>query len=296
MPATITDPTTGERFNLYSRGEVGLRPPRAVRPLLDTSEGAFHHHSVTPMFDTFSIWRGVQAYHMDANGWNDIAYSFGVTEDGHLLEGRGLFVAGGHTRGFNLRSHAICYVGNAQEHRPSNKALRASRAGFKWLEAITRNGMVRPHRQVSQTACPGSFNVDWLNAGMPPVGAPPVDQPAPPAGDPSVTLPVPHFRFYDFNGGQVLRPGSRGAAVSEVQWFHNLLWIGAPAMYVAIDGVYGPETEMAIIDDQSLWNLLAQPHQRIAVDGVFGPTTAVVYTFMLDAAVERGRIDRRYWS
>lgn len=60
--------------------------------------------------------RDIQRFHMDTKGWSDIAYSYCVDTDGKIYEGRGARVAGGHTKGDNTTSHAICLMGNFENH------------------------------------------------------------------------------------------------------------------------------------------------------------------------------------
>jgi hypothetical protein len=63
-----------------------------------------------------SMIRGIQAYHMDANGYCDIAYHFIVDRFGGIWEARAggmsLPVIGGHSGGFNTYSTSVALLGD----------------------------------------------------------------------------------------------------------------------------------------------------------------------------------------
>jgi N-acetylmuramoyl-L-alanine amidase len=62
-----------------------------------------------------AIVRGIEAYHVKANGWNDIGYNFLVDRYGQVFEGRygGMDrpVIGAHAQGFNTGSVGISLIG-----------------------------------------------------------------------------------------------------------------------------------------------------------------------------------------
>jgi hypothetical protein len=66
--------------------------------------------------DTPAILRGIQAYHMDALGYCDIAYNFLIDKYGQIFEGRdgGITnpIIGGHSGGFNTASVGVALVGD----------------------------------------------------------------------------------------------------------------------------------------------------------------------------------------
>ena len=63
-----------------------------------------------------AVLRSIQAYHQDAQGYNDIAYNFVVDRFGRIWEGRagGItnVVVGGHSQGFNTGTVGVVALGD----------------------------------------------------------------------------------------------------------------------------------------------------------------------------------------
>ena len=248
----LTDPNTGETFLYNTRAEWGARVPKARAGLSSTVNGVFMHHTVTAIAPADAIVRAVQNFHMDSRGWNDIAYSFLIdVVTGTIYEGRGIGIAGGHTRGYNSSSHAICWIANTDEVNPSMKAKRAWLAVLHTIEQQYGRGPRRGHQDVASTGCPGGFGYSWLKAGFPvndgttPAPAPePQPAPAPP-------------------GERVLRNGMSGDDVK--QWQTRLQGRG---YWIAADSVFGDLTEGI-----TRWFQEGRGFTGDDVDGVVGPMT-----------------------
>ena len=138
---------------IVSRAKLGLAPPKYKRELATDYNGWFWHWLGTAYPEHMTeeqMILSAQRYHMGTKGWSDIAYSFAVGRSGKTYELRGWDVAGGHTKGYNNTSHAIVFlIGDGQT--PTAAQFQAA-----WKLVAQRPGMVRSHRDVGQTACPGN--------------------------------------------------------------------------------------------------------------------------------------------
>jgi hypothetical protein len=144
-------------MNIVSRSEWGARPPKSVTGI-NRSEGIFVHYRgpggapTTPAGEAAAL-RQDQAFHMDTRRWQDIAYPWAVGQTGRIYQLRGWGVQGGHTEGWNSRSHAVLWIGG-QDATPSPAALTS----IQTVCAEHRRrygGWVRPHNSAAATSCPG---------------------------------------------------------------------------------------------------------------------------------------------
>lgn len=150
---------------IQSRAVWGALPPvRKHRITTPTPELWLHHTAGSGSDET--AMRQIQNFHMApppiGRGWSDIAYSFLIDNDPpdvDIFEGRGAGIAGGHTKGRNTVSHAICVIGNFTTHPPKDATLEAVIAlavhGFR--QGWWRAGFSGGHRDApgAATSCPG---------------------------------------------------------------------------------------------------------------------------------------------
>ena len=148
----------------------------------------FVHHTVNSNSYTkaqsASIVRGIELYHVKANGWNDIGYNFLVDKYGQIFEGRygGMTrpVVGAHAMGFNSGSVGIAVIGDDGSTSITPAARAALVALIAWrldlahvdpLSSVVRVSAGNPrypagravtlraisgHRDVYPTSCPGA--------------------------------------------------------------------------------------------------------------------------------------------
>lgn len=100
---------------------VRAKPLYAPKLLL----AVVHHTANTNNYtraQAAAIVRGIEVYHVQGNGWNDIGYNFLIDRYGTVYEGRGggmtRNVIGAHALGFNYGTVGIALVGDFQNATP----------------------------------------------------------------------------------------------------------------------------------------------------------------------------------
>ena len=139
-----------------------------------------------------AIVKGIQLYHVQGNGWNDIGYNFLVDRFGTIYEGRfggsERNVVGAHAQGFNTGSVGIALLGTYGSTAPSRAAQEAIAELVSWrldlahvdpTAALTfvsggsnrfPSGVpvllrgVSAHRDTGFTECPGNLLYALLNS------------------------------------------------------------------------------------------------------------------------------------
>ncbi|CAF0811694.1 unnamed protein product [Rotaria sp. Silwood1] len=149
--------------SIVTRSQWGARPAKSRTPMTTPVQYVVIHHTTggtcTTKSDCISKMKGFQNYHMDSNGWDDIGYSFLVGEDGNIYEGRGWTYAGAHTYGYNSKSIGISVIGDYSSRKPNAGAINAVKALIKCGVSrgyIRSNYLLRGHRDLDSTACPGN--------------------------------------------------------------------------------------------------------------------------------------------
>lgn len=104
--------------------------------------------------------RAIQDFHMDGQGWLDIAYNHVFCRHGFVFAGRGFGVrsAANGTAAANDAYLAICFLGNDSAGRAD-----ITPQAFRALTALVREyrrrypgaRRIRPHSDFFATACPG---------------------------------------------------------------------------------------------------------------------------------------------
>jgi hypothetical protein len=173
---------------ITSRSSWGARPPKASPTIAPGLKMGFVHHTVSANdyrpADIPGMLRGIQAYHMDVNGWDDIGYNFLVDRAGQIWEGRAggvdRNVVGAHVGGFNTGSVGVAVIGDYRSVEPTSASLgavgqvlgwRLARAGVDPTASTTMTSpsgrsvslrTISGHRDAAPTECPGQQLYDEL--------------------------------------------------------------------------------------------------------------------------------------
>jgi hypothetical protein len=154
-------------MRLVPRTQWGAAPPRGRDPLpAAEARGVAVHYSgmnsdeQAEHTNCAGRVRGMQRYHMETNGWLDIAYSHVFCRHGYVFVGRGFGTrtAANGTNAANDQFFAVCFLGNDSEGRTD--LTRAARTALgelirEYQRRYPRALRVRPHSAFVATACPG---------------------------------------------------------------------------------------------------------------------------------------------
>jgi hypothetical protein len=177
-------PAIVSRSAWHANEEIVRAAPRFA-PALQLA--VVHHtagaNSYTPA-QAAAIVRGIEVYHVQGNGWNDIGYNFLVDRFGTVYEGRagGITrnVIGAHSEGFNSGTVGIALIGNFTAAKPPRAMQDAvvkllawrldvahidplsrvvyvsgGNAKFKAGRAVTLRA-ISGHRDTGPSECPGN--------------------------------------------------------------------------------------------------------------------------------------------
>ena len=100
---------------------VRAKPLYAPKLLLAVVHHTANTNNYTPA-QAAAIVRGIEVYHVQGNGWNDIGYNFLIDRYGTIYEGRGggitRNVIGAHSLGFNTGTVGVALIGDFQSSTP----------------------------------------------------------------------------------------------------------------------------------------------------------------------------------
>ena len=210
--------------SILTRTQWGSRGPKKPFTYLNKKRVvgiAVHHSGVKNGPKGVTAVKAFERHHMDANGWNAIAYNWLIDEEGVIYEGRGAGVISAATRPYNSRTESICYTGDGDKAIPAK-----TQVSLTWLIAdiqkrYSNKLWVKGHRELASTSCPGHILYDWVKAfrsGTTIVQ--PTKKPAP--KKPAKTT-------------RLVKQGSRGAHVKMMQTLLN-----KKGFKLTVDGIAGP--------------------------------------------------------
>ncbi len=184
VPSSTTTPPIVPRRTWGADEKIRRGPPSYAS---DVRFAIVHHTAGQNGYtraEAAAIVKGIQLFHVQGNGWNDIGYNFLVDRFGTIYEGRfgGIDrnVVGAHALGFNTGSVGIALLGTYEGAAPSAAAQDAVARLIAWRLDLAHvdptslltyisggsdryatgipvllNG-VSGHRDTGFTACPGA--------------------------------------------------------------------------------------------------------------------------------------------
>ena len=171
VPGSSTVSTVAKKVSKPKIGSRSSWGAKAYRGSPDYASGikqaVVHHTSGSNSYsagDVPGIIRGIQAYHQQGRGWNDIGYNVVADKYGRLWHARGgdveKAVIGAHVAGHNTGTFGISVLGTYNSAAPPKKTRDAVASAIAWKFSIngiskaTSSNMVG-HRDLGQTDCPG---------------------------------------------------------------------------------------------------------------------------------------------
>lgn len=190
---------------------------------------------------------GVEAvhnYHRNSLGWTGIGYNFYVRKDGTVWEGRGLDKVGAHAgTNYNSRSVGICAEGNFERETMPEVQKQALIELVAFVLQKYPNCVIKGHREVAATACPGRhYPLDEIRTKAQQIATQGAPTPETPKPEPTPKPSVPTGGA--FLALPILRRGANGEAVKALQ----ILLTGRdfkPGRWGA-DGSFGGATDNAL--------------------------------------------------
>ena len=182
----------------------------------------------------------IHRWHLN-NGWAGAGYHFLVRKDGKIYRLRPENKVGSHAKGSNSDSIGICFEGSYMTETMPEAQKKSGKELVAYLKSKYGISKVQRHSDVYPTSCPGTNF--------------PFDEIAGASGNKN--------NNHNNNSSTLLKVGSRGAAVQDVQ--KKLVALGYNVGSTGADGIFGNSTKNAVIKFQG--------SVGISKDGIVGSIT-----------------------
>lgn len=155
-----------------SRSSWGARSPSGSgNSLTGSGKGVCLHWEgpelgSRPHNECDNLMRSIQNYHMDTQGWSDIAYNLAVCEHGYIFEGRGKGKGSGAngTSDSNHNYPSVCAL--VGENDPQTTTLdNAIADAVAKLRSWGVGSAMKGHRDFVSTSCPGNSIYNKMRDG-----------------------------------------------------------------------------------------------------------------------------------
>lgn len=155
-----------------TRSQWGARSPNGSgNSLTGTGKGVCLHWEGPELgsrshSECDNLMRSIQNYHMDTQGWSDIAYNLAVCPHGYIFEGRGKGKGSGAngTSDSNHNYPSVCALVGENDPQPAALDDGIADAVAKLRGWGVGSGM-KGHRDVVSTSCPGNSIYNKMKDG-----------------------------------------------------------------------------------------------------------------------------------
>lgn len=142
-----------------------------VNPMKGVSKITIHHEGWDPVWfsdsrTTAARIEKIRRYHVEDKRWGDIGYHYIIDRAGRVWEGRPLKYQGAHVSKNNEHNIGILVLGNFEKQAPSTVQLRSlyvTTANLSRGHGV-KPAMVRSHKEINPTTCPGRNLQRQMNA------------------------------------------------------------------------------------------------------------------------------------
>jgi hypothetical protein len=171
MPLVITRSEWGARLpdhqapNEFGFATSPLNPQWYVYAgtLADVYNTVVIHHSAS-LLASDETMADIQDSHMDVNGWADIAYHYGIDEDGLIYEGRDIGSRGASVAGFNTGTIGIVVMGDFEQENPLAVQMESLQALVNGLASTYSLTHLAGHGEFNlESVCPGNYLKPYLD-------------------------------------------------------------------------------------------------------------------------------------
>ncbi len=87
--------------------------------------------------------------------YSGIGYHYYIRKDGKIYAGRPVGTVGAHCLNYNNTSVGICFEGNFENEKMDEPQKKAGAELVKYLKGIYKSAVVKRHKDMNATACPG---------------------------------------------------------------------------------------------------------------------------------------------
>ena len=165
-------------YDVIKREVAGLKEPKKrsyvnesyIKGLTVHYTGAARSPSMKNIDDVFKYLKNIQKDHMVSRGWDDIGYSFAISNaTNEIIELRGFGVYSAHSgkSQINKTFLSVVWLGGVPD-KPNDNAKEALENLVEIIEAkYNKKIMVTGHRDNKATQCCGDQMYEWITSDSP---------------------------------------------------------------------------------------------------------------------------------